>query len=103
LASGNRAVISDGNRGSGPAFIKPLSGALDLTNNRVLVADGVIRATLLWANLTSGDRSVMTDIARAGPILLNVSSVIIDHENFRAFAADVEIEGLVVTDLATGR
>lgn len=103
LANGNRTVIADNGTGNGPAFSEPLSLAFDAGNNRALVADGLLPATLLWVDLATGDRAAVSALASVGPILVNIPSVILDQAHDRAFAVDVEIEGLLVVELGTGQ
>ena len=103
LVNGDRTVVSDSNIGSGPEFFEPLSVTLDPDNNRALVSDGRFTSTLLWVDLASGDRSAITADDNPGLMLLDVASVVIDPANSIAFAADAEIDGLIVVELTTGQ
>ena len=103
LVSGNRTVIADQNVGFGPMLSNPSAIALDSDNNRALVADGIVPATLYWVDLASGNRTALTDTTNLGPVLLNVPSLIYDAPNDRAFAIDSDIEGVAVIEAASGQ
>ncbi|MCP4406253.1 MAG: hypothetical protein GY807_00505 [Gammaproteobacteria bacterium] len=106
LDSGDREILSGvGNKGAGPVFGRPISIALDLDNNRVLVGDGAnggLKA-LFEVDLTSGDRQVISDSANgSGPAFNAVLNMALDSDNNRIFLADLVSNTLVVVDLISG-
>ena len=103
LVSGDRSVLSDDVTGNGPEFFGPRFAALDAENNRVLVSDGSFPSDLFWVDLVSGDRSIIAINADSSPMLLDVTSLLMDHANVRAFAMDAEVDGLIVVELTSGQ
>lgn len=99
LATGNRAVISDVNTGTGPVFSGPDDVALDAVNNRALVAD----IALVAVDLTNGNRSVISDAnTGTGPEFSSLDAVALDAANNRALVYDDDLKALLAVYLNTG-
>jgi DNA-binding beta-propeller fold protein YncE len=104
LASGKDTVISDGEVGSGPAFVKLVDAALDAERGRALVVDAGLNA-LLAVDLTTGARSVISDSETgSGPALEQVSALALDAAAGRALVTveNNDDAALLAVDLATG-
>jgi len=67
------------------------------------VSDGSFPSDLFWVALVSGDRSIIAINDDSSPMLLDVSSLVIDHASSRAFAMDAEVDGLIVVELTSGQ
>ena len=121
LDSGDRTLISTGDGsgetdiGTGPAIRAPISVALDDQNNRLLVLlfniDDEELGSLISVDLSSGDRSVISDPATgSGNILRIPVSVALDAANNRAlvldsalgFSIDQVPPSIVAVDLSSG-
>lgn len=101
LASGNRTILSDETRGSGPL---PPPGnaaiALDEVDDRVFVAHF---RYLITVDPDTGDRlEVSGPNVGQGPDIGNVTGVALDLAEGRAFVADTDLQGVLEIDLATG-
>ena len=119
ISTGNRALIASSTRGSGQALNVAEPMALDLANNRMLLADfvgtidGVERGALLAVDLDSGNRAVISDFNRTtssqvgeGPEFILPVSLDFDLANNRALVAvrgfNSSVDTVFVVDLATG-
>ncbi len=99
LVSGDRTIISDASRGTGPALEDPDQVALDATGTRALVTQ-LSPSSLFSVDLNSGDRTLVTT-GGGGPSIALPGSVIVDATG-RALVVDVIQSAVIGIDLATG-
>ena len=97
-ATGDRTVIADVDTGAGPALVAPVAMDVDLAGDRALILDndlvttpGTPLVTLYAVDLTTGDRTVITDLVTGGGALLKAPvAVAADIANDRALVLDVD-------------
>jgi hypothetical protein len=92
LADGDRLIVSDENRGSGPTFAFDTQIRIDSSRNRALVVDNDSES-LFAVNLVSGDRTVISGAGvGSGP----------PFQAPRAFAIASDGRHAIVVDFVTG-
>jgi hypothetical protein len=102
--TGQRSVLSDAGRGTGPALEEPTSVTWDQRNNRVLVLDdaapdGQAPDQRLMAIATNGNRTVITTV---NPAITYAVSLAWDEEVNRALVLDVVEKGLYAIGVDDG-
>jgi DNA-binding beta-propeller fold protein YncE len=102
LASGNRTVVSDALRGTGPLLAYPDRVVLDQSRNRAYVIDPP--RAILAIDLTTGNRiPVFGTGAGSGPVIEYPAALVLDPGLDRAYVAgEMPSGGLYRIDLATG-
>lgn len=104
LASGDRTLFAKPGTGGGPSLQNASASALDVTNNRALVAENSEDGPgLVWVDLHSGDRSDLSSAAMgSGAGFDTPTSVALDIDNDRALVLDDQLNALVSVDFNTG-
>jgi len=104
LATGDRTIVSDVSKGSGPAFINLTGVTLDAANKRALVTDSKFGLLALVAvDLTTGNRTIVTDASTgSGPAFISPDIVTLDAANNRALVIDSGLNALVAVELVSG-
>jgi hypothetical protein len=99
--TGDRSVLSDGTRGTGPALSGPTTIVWDEARSRVLVLD---QASILSVDPVTGDRTLLSGAAAGtGPPLDDASSFTLDVVSDRIVVAmNGATTGLVSVDPTTG-
>ncbi len=102
LITGAFTVVSDAVNGTGPTIGRPSLMALDSDENRLVVYDDV-QTTLFLVDLTSGDRTVVSNNTGTGAGILfnNPNAIAVDAANNFAFLHESG-EVYLSVDLATG-
>ncbi|MHC4342730.1 MAG: hypothetical protein ACYSX0_21265, partial [Planctomycetota bacterium] len=96
----DRILLSGEAAGTGPSFFIPLGLALDSPNQRVLVTDTGLSA-ILAADLSSGDRTVVSDsTVGAGIALLAPARAVLGESRTHALVLD--FGSLLRVELASG-
>jgi hypothetical protein len=97
-STGNRWIISNWTRGTGPSFDDPSSIAR--YGNTALVADYSLDA-ILGVDLTTGDRRIISDASRgSGPLFVLPTAIAVDGD--WALVGDRGIGAVIAVDLRTG-
>ena len=102
LSTGAFTVVSDVSIGNGPNIGRPWLMAIDPDDNRLVVYDDT-QATLFLVDLTTGDRTVVSDNTGTGSGVLfdDPNSIAVDATNDVAFLHESG-EVYLSVDLATG-
>ncbi|MBK6684419.1 MAG: hypothetical protein IPG45_08085 [Deltaproteobacteria bacterium] len=101
VATGVRRKISGQEQGGGRAFVEPWGLALDLAGNRALVIDRSSEV-LFAVDLSSGDRTPISDETSTGVALEDPVGVALDAGRNRALVVDAGLDAVVAIDLASG-
>lgn len=102
LPTGASSVVTNIATGSGVEILLPEAAVLDVSSNRVLVADSVLDA-LLSIDLATGNRTLLSDSSNGlGPSLSNPVSLILDEPNNRVLLVDADLAALISIDLVSG-
>lgn len=101
LTTGARTLISDADRGAGPALGNPKDLALDAAGNRALVTDWVLGGVVA-VDLDTGDRTTLSAATASGPGLEQPAGLTVDAAQGRALLVDPARTALLAVDLATG-
>ncbi len=107
--TGDRTVISDASNGfdggvpvgAGPALSRVNAMTWDPVGNRLLAAD-IGRDDLLAIDVTTGDRTVISDNSDAGPPFQVTRSLVVDPDTGTIFAYEQNRESLYTVDRTTG-
>lgn len=104
IESGDRTVIFESRRGTGPFFDDTRDVALDVARNRLLVSDdGSDGKKLVAIDIDTGNRITLTDATTgAGPEITNFESVTVDTANDRVLLIDRVGSKIVGVDPETG-
>lgn len=112
VATGDRTILSDASTGTGDNLVLARDLVHDAANNRVLVADafvvsGVITGVLRAIDLTTGNRTVVSDNTTGNGInFVLLNSVMLDDVTNpvtpRALVTDGQTFGVVEVDLGNG-
>jgi hypothetical protein len=111
LTTGERTVLLRGSSGSGPGLVSTTSMALDIANNRVLVAGTDTTSdpqavAILAVSLETFDRTVVSTNANAdqGPSIGDAVAMVLDTSATpaRLIALDAGDDQILAVDLATG-
>ena len=92
LTNGIRSILSSKSIGSGPIIGYFKAAALDIENNRLLIAKGN-PSSLVAVDLTSGDRTTIADGGRE--LFLGIEY---DNENHRMFVSDCINNNIIAID-----
>jgi hypothetical protein len=104
LNTGNRTIVSDLDTGTGPGFGIPIAIALDVENNRVLVANDSLDPSVLAVDLATGDRSILSENLSVGQgaDFGSPQSLVVHSASDSALVVDSELAALLAVDFATG-
>jgi hypothetical protein len=104
LATGDRTVVSNNSGiGVGPNMTFSNDMKLDAASNRVFVLNQGSSNNLMAADLTTGDRTILSGAGvGSGQDFLAPYYVEYDPANDRVFIYDLAVTGVLVVDLATG-
>ena len=105
LANGNRSVISNNSTGLGDEFKKLSDMVYDADNNRVLVIDSdnsSFNTALFSVNLTTGDRTVLSNKNIGSGINFGTPSNIIMSKSKRLFVTDSTHNAILAVDINSG-
>ncbi len=107
LTTGDRSIISDAANGTGTDFDRLRGIALDTANNQLIAANvklvGSGEPSVFTVNLSTGDRSVLSDNSNSGPVLFFPNHVMLDRAHNRIFVSDLQTDQIIVIDLSTGQ
>lgn len=94
-------IVSGPSVGTGTTFITPASVRFDADQNRVLVHDAGTSRTFS-VNLTTGDRTIISDNNNTGPFNGGGEGISLDATNQLLYYASIGSDLLAVVDLGTG-
>lgn len=100
--SGARKLVSGAGRGTGPEFITLKDLVFDSTQNRLLATDSTALNRIFAIDLATGNRSEMSGPTQGNGPTFAARSMAIDIARRRLIITDLDSQGLLAIDLASG-
>ncbi len=104
LSTGNRTLVSDNSKGSGPALRAVTDVILDKDNNRLIAINGRITDEFVFTvDLATGNRTILSGVDVGEGIAFDLpTKLALDAANNRVLVTDFSGKAVIAVDLTTG-
>lgn len=104
LSTGNRTLVSDNSKGTGPALRAVTDVIVDKDNNRLIAINGRITDEFIFTvDLATGNRTILSGADVGEGIAFGIpTKLTLDAANNRVLVTDFSAKAVIAVDLTTG-